>query len=510
MSRARIPVLLGVLLTLAACEDCANALLPDQDASVEVGEAIWTLDQPYPDIAHLNGVWGYTHDDLWAVGSKGTVLHFDGTSWQKMPVPPEVAEIDLFDIDGHESMTDGNLDIYAVGTSGTIIHWDGAVWLKEPDVPDVRISIGAAVVTDTLMGVWHGGRNGVFVAGENGTIIALRRAATDPPDYRGTWALMYDEMVQDRLPVCETRIAYDGAGYPTDGGGGICAPCQIAPPGGDSSQPLSMWMCSSTGSQTVPHCNGPDYTQVDCEVPSTMRTGVDPQCSFGQRCQQDGSTPMYQITFYQIDLKAVVGYGSDSDLRVVAVGESGAVVELRPNGSSGASATWNCEGVTPAAAPPSCWRPVARAGDTDNPMVRDTLAGVWGTWGTNIYAVGEDGRILWRNGDEQWVRGSDPAFQNHAEFLTPPTPVFLRDVWRQNRDDFFAVGFSGIILHSSRIDDQRVWGVEEIPTTAHLRAIWGKVRDDLDAGERDLGIPALRSIAVVGSEGVILRRTINR
>jgi len=54
------------------------------------------------------------------------------------------------------------------------------------------------------------------------------------------------------------------------------------------------------------------------------------------------------------------------------------------------------------------------------------------------------------------------------------------------------------------------WGVEQVPTTAHLRSIWGKVRDDLDASTRDADAPALRSLAIVGSEGVILRRAIAR
>ena len=497
-------VLVGAC-ALAGCEDCVDVLGGGEDAAITTAEAIWTLDQPFPDIAHLNGIWGYTHDDLWAVGSKGTILHFDGASWEKVPTPTEE---DLFDIDGHESMQDGDIDIYAVGASGTIIHWDGAVWSLEPPVPDVRLSTPGAVVTDTLMGVWHGRDDGIFVVGEKGTFLAKRRGPADPPDSAGSWALMYDEMVQERIPVCETRVAYNGSGYPLDGGGGVCAPCQIGPPGGDASAPLSMWQCLSTGSRPVPYCPGPDYNQLDCELPTTMRDGVDAQCSFGQRCEDDGVTPKYQVTFYKVDMKAVFGYGSGTDLRVIAVGESGAVVELRPTGSSGANATWDCEGVAPGAVPDSCWRPVARAGDTENPVVRDTLAGIWGQrWGGNtVYAVGEDGRLLWRENDDTWVRGTDPAYQNHAAFLSSPTPVFLRDVWHNGRNDFFVVGFSGVVLRHH----DGAWGVEQVPTTAHLRSIWGKVRDDLDASTRDADAPALRSLAIVGSEGVILRRAIAR
>jgi hypothetical protein len=84
--------------------------------------------------------------------------------------------------------------------------------------------------------------------------------------------------------------------------------------------------------------------------------------------------------------------------------------------------------------------------------------------------------------------------------------VYLRGVWHQGPGDFFVVGFSGVVLHHYGSE----WLVEPVPTTAHLRAIWGKTRDDLDAGSRDAEAPPLRSVFVVGSEGVILKRSISQ
>lgn len=37
--------------------------------------------------AQLNGIWGTSGSDLWAVGSKGALLHFDGAAWRVVAAP---------------------------------------------------------------------------------------------------------------------------------------------------------------------------------------------------------------------------------------------------------------------------------------------------------------------------------------------------------------------------------------------------------------------------------------
>jgi hypothetical protein len=34
--------------------------------------------------AHLMSVWGTSSNDVYAVGSNGTILHYDGTAWSQM------------------------------------------------------------------------------------------------------------------------------------------------------------------------------------------------------------------------------------------------------------------------------------------------------------------------------------------------------------------------------------------------------------------------------------------
>src|SRR3989454_184713 len=60
----------------------------------------------------LDGIWGSSGTDLFAVGSLGHIVHFDGTSWNPMP-----------------SATTRYLhDVWVVGLGGALAHFDGTTW----------------------------------------------------------------------------------------------------------------------------------------------------------------------------------------------------------------------------------------------------------------------------------------------------------------------------------------------------------------------------------------------
>jgi hypothetical protein len=68
----------------------------------------------------LRGVWGNAANNYWAVGEGGTILHYDGTSWQ----PQTSGTLNkLYSVWGSSST-----DIWAVGELGTVLHYDGAAW----------------------------------------------------------------------------------------------------------------------------------------------------------------------------------------------------------------------------------------------------------------------------------------------------------------------------------------------------------------------------------------------
>lgn len=103
----------------------------------------------------LNSIWGTSSQNMYAVGTEGTILHYNGNAWQKMSsgITEELREI--WGINDRE--------IYAVGNSrttfnGIILKFNGQQWIKindhtfRPDKP-----------SGELLSVWGGSSNRFYV-----------------------------------------------------------------------------------------------------------------------------------------------------------------------------------------------------------------------------------------------------------------------------------------------------------------------------------------------------------
>ena len=66
----------------------------------------------------LNGVWGSSSTDVFAVGDEGTILHYDGSTWSPM-------ESGLKKVLNAVWGTSGT-DVFVAGDGGTILHYDGS------------------------------------------------------------------------------------------------------------------------------------------------------------------------------------------------------------------------------------------------------------------------------------------------------------------------------------------------------------------------------------------------
>jgi hypothetical protein len=109
-------------------------------------------------MAVLEGVWGSSADDVWAVGGAGTIRHFDGRlRWESVPSPT---------VDALNSVWgSGPNDVWAVGDAGTILHWDGATWKSSV------AAFAADKKRPNLYSVWGSGPNDVWIVGDS---VALR------------------------------------------------------------------------------------------------------------------------------------------------------------------------------------------------------------------------------------------------------------------------------------------------------------------------------------------------
>lgn len=114
---------------------------------VEWGEG--AMGQPY-----LNGLWGSSTTDIFAVGGPGAILHFDGERWTAMDSGTDVA---LHAVGGSSPE-----NVYAVGADCTVLHYDGTVWQPVDLALDCRT---------TLHGVWLEPGSDVLIVGEAGTIL---------------------------------------------------------------------------------------------------------------------------------------------------------------------------------------------------------------------------------------------------------------------------------------------------------------------------------------------------
>ncbi|MEW5735981.1 MAG: hypothetical protein AB1921_14080 [Thermodesulfobacteriota bacterium] len=124
--------------------------------AVGADEAVWFLDPYFPYLWYekdmrelfygLDSVWGASGTDVFAVGSAGAIVHFDGS-------------LSFMD-SGTSSWLTGvwgssGSDVFAVGAGGTVLHYNGSLW-----------SPMDSGTTKTLSGVWGTSGTDVYAVGD--------------------------------------------------------------------------------------------------------------------------------------------------------------------------------------------------------------------------------------------------------------------------------------------------------------------------------------------------------
>jgi hypothetical protein len=113
----------------------------------------WSKVTPAPTINTLYGVMGRSANDVWAVGSKA-ILHFDGTKWS--PATGVTVEVTLYAV----WVDPSGDEVWAVGHEGAAYHYNGTSWKsRKPST------------TKTLKAVWGSGPQAVWAGGEDGELL---------------------------------------------------------------------------------------------------------------------------------------------------------------------------------------------------------------------------------------------------------------------------------------------------------------------------------------------------
>jgi hypothetical protein len=97
----------------------------------------------------LLAIWGASRDDVWAVGDKGIILHFDGKAWK---VSNSGTIKNLTGVHGT-----GQADVWAVGDGGITLHFDGNKWTEMVKAVDRAETTLLAVRAVGPKDVWTSG-----------------------------------------------------------------------------------------------------------------------------------------------------------------------------------------------------------------------------------------------------------------------------------------------------------------------------------------------------------------
>lgn len=123
----------------------------------------WSPVESQTDVV-LNGIWGSSAADVWAVGALGTIRHYTGAA-KRFDEVASNTRANLYGVWGS-----GPNDIWAVGDEGTILHWNG----QSSEMSTAQFQIGRK---PALRGVWGSGPNDVWIVGDG---IALHYTGPKP------------------------------------------------------------------------------------------------------------------------------------------------------------------------------------------------------------------------------------------------------------------------------------------------------------------------------------------
>lgn len=134
-------------------------------------------------IQRLHGVWGSDVDNVFAVGDLGTVVHWNGVAWRTLDVPSEIAEIDLLDVWGADENT-----IFIAGRQSSLVRYERDLLSGEEDWTHMQLE----QLYYPLYSIWGVDKCNVWAAGQR--VMHYRCGENGAPD---TWEIV--DLLRDPL-----------------------------------------------------------------------------------------------------------------------------------------------------------------------------------------------------------------------------------------------------------------------------------------------------------------------
>lgn len=489
-----------VLSTIICCkwidtEDLFNTLISgNQETRVNLPVADFTVSwrNPLPQGNHLRGVWGTSSKDIFAVGQKGTIIHYDGDFWELMDSGTDLQLNDIWGTSPH--------DVFACGYN-IVLHYDGIGWTKMEGIgfgfftsiwahePDDVFMVGddniyhyngehwANVTSDSypmLRGVFGFTSDNVYVVGDGGIILHydgnnwthMEFTLNREEDYvrRNNLFCVWGSSPDQIIAGGEVQLFFNGTTWrEMDGTNNF---------GLQGIWGTSINNVYAAGSTYIMHYNGISWRGRDY-LDTTDIFGFSTNDVFAV----GNNGLILHYNGYSWSPMTGVVTNTVSDIWGSAQSElfaAGSSFYTSPVLIGSEPSVLHSDGQT--------WAPILARTNSD-----ERLRGIWGTSSTDVFAVG---------GKEPYCEECDNKNVGQSRILhydgvswfyqSTGTTGWLEDVWGTSSENVYAAGHNGLILHYDGIS----WQTMESGTSETLYGIWGFSPTEIYA---------------VGSGGIILR-----
>jgi hypothetical protein len=435
----------------------ADALLQDFVAITNVAAGSFAWENPLPQGNQLSGTWSAASNDVWAVGSAGTIMRWNGTAWSSVW---SGSTQDLTAVWGTSAS-----DVWAVGAAGTILHWTGFAWASLPSGTTNRLD---AVWGSSATDAWAVGVAGTILRW-NGTAWASVPSGITAGRLKGVWGSSATDVwaVGDDGGGFSLILHFDGTTWTTRPGGGFYLN------GIWGSAANDVWVVDRVGSTS--RWNGTAWlaipSAVGSELLSVWGTAANDVWAVGLADWQhwDG-VAWSRLAIVSQSSASAVGGSAAGDVWVV--GQGGATSHWDGTAwTSGTTGTW-IRPLTGAWA--SAWNDAWAVGGVG--LLHSSGAG----WSSVTSPSNFVHAAVWGSAPyDVWVTGWFATFVLHWNgtawsMVTTPSTGYLFSIWGSSASDVWAVGSAGSILHW----DGTSWAKAASGTVAGLNGVWGRSATD--------------------------------